>query len=69
MTPRPAPRPMRWPQDFPNKHDWLPTMTPRPAPRLVRAYLRLVGYDGITLPPFGVYIRAECLALWICLFF
>lgn len=37
-------------------------MTPRPAPRLVRAYLRLTGYDGITLPPWGVFIRAECLA-------
>ena len=37
-------------------------MTPRPARHLVRAYLNLVGYDGITLPPFGVFIRAECLA-------
>ena len=37
-------------------------MTPRPARYLVRAYLALVGYDGITLPPFGIFIRAECLA-------
>lgn len=37
-------------------------MTPRPAPWPVRAYLNIVGYDGITLPPFGVYIRRECLA-------
>ena len=37
-------------------------MTPRPAPRLVRWYLNLTGYDGITLPPWGVFIRRECLA-------
>jgi hypothetical protein len=37
-------------------------MTPRPARHLVRAYLAIVGYDGITLPPWGIYIRRECLA-------
>lgn len=37
-------------------------MKPRAAPTIVRWYLDLVGYDGVTLPPWGIFIRAECLA-------
>ena len=37
-------------------------MTPIPARHIIRWYLALTGYDGITLPPWGVYIRRECLA-------
>jgi len=37
-------------------------MSPRLAPAPIRWWLRLTGYDGITLPPFGIFIRAECLA-------
>jgi hypothetical protein len=31
----------------------------KPARGLVRWWLRLTGYAGITLPPFGIYILAE----------
>ena len=34
-------------------------MTPRPAPHIVRWWLRLTGFGGICLPPFGIYILAE----------
>ena len=37
-------------------------MTPRAAPALVRLWLRLGRFDGITLPPWGVFIRAERLS-------
>jgi hypothetical protein len=37
-------------------------MTPRLAPAPIRWWLRLTDKVGITLPPWGVYIRAECLA-------
>lgn len=36
--------------------------SPVAAPLLVRWYLNLTGYDGITLPPFGIYIREKCLS-------
>ena len=31
----------------------------RPARHLIRAWLRLWGFHGITLPPWGVFILAE----------
>ena len=31
----------------------------RPAPALVRWYLRAIGFAGITLPPFGIFILSE----------
>ena len=34
-------------------------MQPKPARHLIRAWLRLWGFDGITLPPLGIYILAE----------
>jgi hypothetical protein len=34
-------------------------MSPKPAPLLIRAWLRLWGFHGITLPPLGIYILAE----------
>jgi hypothetical protein len=34
-------------------------MSPKPAPLLIRAWLRLWGFHGITLPPRGIYILAE----------
>lgn len=34
-------------------------MTPRTAPHIVRWGLRLTGFHGVCLPPFGVYILAE----------
>lgn len=34
-------------------------MDPRPARHLIRAWLRLTGFGGVTLPPFGIYILAE----------
>jgi hypothetical protein len=37
-------------------------MQPKPARHLIRAWLRLWGFHGITLPPLGIYILAERLA-------
>jgi hypothetical protein len=34
----------------------------KPAKGLVKAFLDIVGSDGGTLPPFGIYIRERCLA-------
>lgn len=34
----------------------------KPAKGLVKAFLDIVGSDGVTLPPFGIYIRERCLA-------
>ena len=34
-------------------------MTPRPARHLIRAMLRLTGFHGATLPPFGMFVLAE----------
>ena len=34
-------------------------MTPRPARHIIRAWLRLTGFHGIVLPPWGIYILAE----------
>lgn len=34
-------------------------MTPRAAPAPIRLWLRLWGFHGITLPPWGVFILAE----------
>jgi hypothetical protein len=34
-------------------------MTPRPAPHIIRWWLRLTGYAGICLAPWGIYILAE----------
>jgi hypothetical protein len=34
----------------------------KPARGLIRWWLRLTGFAGITLPPFGVYILAERLS-------
>jgi hypothetical protein len=36
-------------------------MTPRPAKHVIRWWLRLTRFAGITLPPFGIFIRAESL--------
>ena len=34
-------------------------MNPRPARHLIRAWLRVTGFHGITLPPWGIYMLAE----------
>lgn len=34
-------------------------MTPRPARHIVRWGLRLAGFHGVCLPPWGVFILAE----------
>ena len=34
-------------------------MIPREARGPIRWWLNLWGFDGITLPPFGIYIRRE----------
>ena len=34
-------------------------MQPKPARHIIRAWLRLTGFHGITLPPLGIYILAE----------
>lgn len=34
-------------------------MTPCRAPHVIRWWLKLTGYRGITLPPLGIYILAE----------
>jgi hypothetical protein len=36
-------------------------MQPKPARHIIRAWLRLWGFHGITLPPLGIYILAEYL--------
>jgi hypothetical protein len=37
-------------------------MRPKSAPALVRWWLKLTNFHGITLPPFGIFILAERLA-------
>lgn len=37
-------------------------MTPRPAKHLVALFLRATGYEGVTLPPWGIYILPQHLA-------
>ena len=37
-------------------------MQPKPARGLIRAWLRLWGFHGIALPPWGIFILAERLA-------
>jgi hypothetical protein len=34
----------------------------KPARGPVLAFLNIVGSDGVTLPPLGIYIRERCLA-------
>jgi len=36
-------------------------MQPKPARHIIRAWLRLWGFHGITLPPLGIFILAEYL--------
>jgi hypothetical protein len=37
-------------------------MVPKPARGILRWWLRVTGFHGITLPPWGIYILVEYLA-------